>query len=117
MANPNIVNVSSILGKTSFLALTTGDQTLVAGAANKILKINSVYASNITGSNTHDVTVWVRRSSVDYYLSFTVSVPGDATLIVISKDTSVYLEENDLLMAKASSNSVLHAIASYEEIS
>jgi len=116
MANPNIVQVSSILGKTAFLAVTTSAQTLVSGVANKILKINSVFATNITGTSTHDISVALRRSGVDYYLSYTISVPGDATLVVVSKDTAVYLEENDSLVALASSNSVIHCIASYEEI-
>lgn len=116
MAAPNIVNVASILGRTNLLACTTSAQTLVTGVANKVLKVNSIYATNITGSSTHDVSVAVRRSSVDYYLSFTISVPGDATLIVVSKDTAVYLEENDSIVAFASSNSVIHCVASFEEI-
>lgn len=120
MANPNIVNVASIFGRTNLLALTAtqsaNPQTLVTGVLNKVLKVNSVYATNVTGTSTHDVSVAVRRSSVDYYLSFTISVPGDSTLIVVSKDTAVYLEENDSIVAFASSSGVIHCIASFEEI-
>lgn len=117
MANPNIVQVSSILGKTAFLVCSTTEGTLVAGVTNKVLKINSIYATNITGASTHDVSVAIKRGGVNYWLSFTISVPGDATLIVVSKDTAVYLEETDSIIALASSASVIHCVVSYEEIS
>ena len=42
MANPNIVNVSSILGKTDTFALTTSSANLVTATANTVFKINSI---------------------------------------------------------------------------
>ena len=58
MANPNIVNVTSILGKNAFLALTTSFQTIVTNANNsdKILKINSLIVNNIDGTNAASVS-------------------------------------------------------------
>jgi hypothetical protein len=38
-------------------------------------------------------------------------------LVLISKDTSIYLEENDSIRLTASTNSALEAVCSYEEIS
>ena len=58
MANPNIVNVTSIYGKTIGVALDTTTSTqLLACASNKLLKINSIIVSNIDGSSASDVTI------------------------------------------------------------
>ena len=53
MANPNIVNVTSIYGNTSYLIpSTTGATTWTAltPASNTVNKVNNIVASNVTGS-------------------------------------------------------------------
>jgi hypothetical protein len=117
MAAPNIVNVSTIIGKTAVLAVTTTATAIVTNSAssNKVFKINALYVSNIDGVNAADIDVELRRSSTSYRIARTVSVPADATLDVISK--SIYLEEGDELRLVASANSDLEAVCSYEEIS
>ncbi len=117
MAAPNIVNVSTIIGKTAVLAVTTTATAIVTNSAssNKVFKINALYVSNIYGVNAADIDVELRRSSTSYRIARTVSVPADATLDVISK--SIYLEEGDELRLVASANSDLEAVCSYEEIS
>jgi len=120
MANPNIVNVTNIYGKTVGLAVTTSATAIIENTASsgKVLKINSVLISNIDGTNPADITASVlKNGSTSFYLAFTISVPADATLVLISKDTSIYLEENDSIVLEASSNLDLSAICSYEEIS
>ena len=119
MANPNIVNVVSIYGKTAVQAVTTSATAIVenTAASGKIIKINSLTVSNVDGTNSADVTVDLFRSSTAYRLASTVTVPADASLVVISKDTSIYLEEGDALRCTASANSDLEAVCSYEEIS
>jgi hypothetical protein len=119
MANPNIVNVSDIRGKTAVLAVTTSATAIVSNSAesNKIFKINSLTIANVDGVNSADITVDIFRSSVAYKIAHTIAVPADATLVVVSKDTSIYLEEGDSLRCTASANSDLEAVCSYEEIS
>lgn len=120
MANPNIVNVSSIYGKTTGIPVTTTTTAIVTNSANsnKILKINSLIVSNINGTTAADITAEVyKNQTTSYRIAFTVSVPADATVILISKDTSIYLEENDSIRLTASANSALEAICSYEDIS
>ena len=46
----------------------------------------------------------------------TVSVPADATLVVVDRNSPVYLEEGDSLTASASAASALQIVVSYEEI-
>lgn len=117
MAAPNIVNVSTITGKTSVLVVTTSATAIVenTAASGKVFKVNALYVSNVDGASAADVNVDIYRSSTAYHIAKTVSVPADATLDVISK--SIYLEEGDALRLTASANSDLEAVCSYEEIS
>ena len=117
MAAPNIVNVTTILGKTAVQQVTTSATAIVTNTADsgKVFKVNALYVSNVDGTSAADVNVDIFRSSTAYHVAKTVSVPADATLDVISK--SIYLEEGDSLRLTASADSDLEAVCSYEEIS
>jgi hypothetical protein len=119
MAAPNIVNVSTIIGRTGVQDVTTTLSAIVtnSAASGKVFKINSLIVSNIDGSNSADITVDIFRSSTSYKLASTITVPADATLVVISKPNPIYLEEGDSIRCQASANGDLQAICSYEEIS
>ena len=120
MAAPNIVNVTTITGKSAGLAVTTTPQAILtnASASGKVFKINSLIISNIDGTNAADITATVyKNQTTEFNLASTIAVPADATLVIISKDTSIYLEENDSIRLTASADSDLVAVCSYEEIS
>ena len=54
MANPNIVNVTSIYGQTTYAALTTTITTVLlanSAASGKVFKINSIMVANVDGTN------------------------------------------------------------------
>ena len=119
MAAPNIVNVTSIYGKTLGTALGTNtDAAHLTCAAEKVLKVNSIIVANVDGSNSAEVTVKFYDSSaaVSYRLALTIAVPADSTLVVLGKDAPIYLEESDQIRAGASAASDLEMIISYEEI-
>ena len=123
MANPNIVSVASIYGKTVYdtdVAASAASLVSNAASSGKIYKINSLIIANIDGTNTADITVTLTNAAGDTTYSTianTVAVPADATLIVVSKDTSIYLEEDMSLYVLASAAGDLSATCSYEEIS
>jgi hypothetical protein len=119
MAAPNIVNVTTITGRTAVQSIGTSVATLVenTAASGTVVKINSIIVSNIDGVNAADVTVELFRSSVAYRLASTITIPADSTLVVISKDNMIYLEEGDLIRCLASAAGDLQAICSYEIIS
>ncbi len=119
MAAPNIVGVTTITGKTAVQAVGTSATAIVENTAgsNKVFKINSLTIANVDGTNSADISVQLFRSSVAYEIAHTIAVPADATLVVISKDTAIYLEEGDALRLLASAASDLEAVCSYEEIS
>jgi len=117
MTAPNVVSVATITGKTDVLAATTTATAITTAATSKLLKINSVIIANIDGTNDADITLDLFRSSTAYKIVSTVTVPADATLVAISKDSAIYLEEGDSLRATASADGDLQVICSYEIIS
>jgi len=119
MANPNIVNVTTITGKTAVQAVGVSATAIVtnAAASGKVYKINSLIISNIDGTNSADITVDLYRSSTAYHLVKTVTVDADSSFSPIDKNLSIYLEEDDSLRLTASAAGDLEAICSYEEIS
>lgn len=124
MAAPNIVNVSTITGKSATVALTsTSATTLVSNAASssKVFKVNMIQVANVDGTNAADVTVDIHSAAsgggTAYSLVSTVSVPADASLVVVDKGTALYLEEDRSITATAGTSNDLEVIVSYEEIS
>tara|TARA_Y100000004_G_scaffold197406_1_gene271925 strand:- start:7583 stop:7963 length:381 start_codon:yes stop_codon:yes gene_type:complete len=123
MAAPNIVNVTSILGKTAYLSPVTTNSTAVlqnAASSNKVLKINTILAANIDGTNASDITVFITTVSggvtAIFHLAASITVPADSSLVITSKDTSFYLEEDRQIKAVASSSNDLSLMISYEEL-
>ena len=117
MANPNVVAVSSIYANTAVDAdVAASAVSLLTCGSNKLQKINSLVIANIDGTNAATIDVWVTRSSADYYIAKTISVPADATLVVIDKNMGLYLIESDVLKIQASAAGDLSATCSYEEI-
>ena len=122
MAAPNIVNVTTIYGRTTGKALTSSSQDILVNAAssNKVLKINSIIVANVDGTNNDEVTVkWYNADNTTAFsLASTVLIPADSTLVVLGKDAPIYLEEGDKIQALGvASSGDLEIIVSYEELS
>ena len=127
MANPNIVSVTSIKGESVGFALSaTTTTTLMTVASGRVVKINRITVANVDGTNAADVTLSVTKSnftpdgvgnfdtSGTFHIAKTVSVPADATLVLL--DTPIYLMETDILKGGASAASDLELFISYESI-
>ena len=120
MAAPNVVNVTSIYGKTVGAALGTssGDVLVNTAGSGKLLKLNSIIVANVDGSSAADVTVYFYdlSATTPFHLAKVVTVPSKSTLVVLGKDAPIYLEEGDKIMALASVPGDLEIIVSYEEL-
>ena len=119
MANPNIVNVTEIYGNTSVQLMTTTQANIVANAANsgKIYKVNALYVANIHGTAAADVNVnFMNASNAAFSIASTVSIAADSTLVLITKDSSIYLTEGTYIQANANVVSSLHLTCSWDEI-
>ena len=125
MANPNIVSVTSINGESVGFNLTaTTTTTLLTVSSNKLLKINRITCANVDGTNAADLSLSITKAnftsagvsdfdtSGTFFLAKTVSVPADATLVVL--DTPIYLMEADVLKGGAGAASDLDLVISYE---
>jgi hypothetical protein len=123
VANPNIVNVAAIYGNNSSTSLSTTNATAIvnnAASSGKVFKVNMITVANVDGTNAADITI--NKYSQDdlggtaYAIASTISVPADATLIVVDKTTSIYLKEDESIGATAGTASDLVVTASWEEI-
>ena len=113
MANPNIVNVTSIYGESIGEALTTTVGTdIMTVASNKLLKINYISVTNDHASTPVVVTVAIVKAGFTsdgigsgednaavIYLASTIDCPADDVLVVLDKP--IYLMEGDVLEAGA----------------
>jgi len=124
MANPNIVNVTSILGETVIGTLTSTLTTLLSNPASsgKVLKINTVLISNVNGTAAQETTLEISpadtgTSTNARAIASTISVPADSTLAAVSKDTSFYLMEDKSIIGNVNTANQCEFIISYEVIS
>ncbi len=131
MAAPNIASLTTITGKTTYLT-PGGTVALVlvrnAAASNTVLKINQVVAANINGTNAVDATVSIYTNGAvaqgsapsggtAFPIASTVSVPADASLIVVDKTTGLYLEEGTSITVTSGTAGQITYSVSYEELS
>lgn len=122
MANPNIVNVTSIYGNTSYLipgttAATTW--TALTPASNTVNKIDNIVASNVTASAA-TVTVAINSAAAgagtNYRLIYQVTVPINAAIVIVDKSTAFYLGEAQSIVVTVGTASAIELTASYEAI-
>ena len=122
MANPNIVNVTSIYGSTSYLIPSTTSATTwtaLTPAAGTVNKIDNIVAANVTASIA-TVTVSINSAAAGggtaYRLVYQVSVPVNASIVVADKSTAFYLGEAQSIVVTVGTASAIELTASYEAI-
>jgi hypothetical protein len=124
VSNPNIVNVAGIYGNNASVSLTTTNATAIVNnpaSSGKVFKVNMITVANVDGTNAADITI-SKYSQDDlggtaYPIVSTISVPADATLVILDKTTALYLKEDESIGATAGTASDLVVTASWEEIS
>ena len=127
MANPNIVAVATIKGESvGFNMAANVTTTLLTVSAEVVLKVNRIQCANVDGTNAANLDLLVTKTnftpagvdnfttSGSFYLAKTISIPADATLVVL--DTPIYLMEGDILKGGTAATGDLDLIVSYEVI-
>lgn len=124
MAAPNIVGVTTITGKTTYLSLADTSATVLlsnAASSGKVFKVNTITVANDDGTNTANITVAVHDAAggggTGYKLAHTIDVIADSSLVVVDKASAIYLEEDKSIVVTASAGGDLDVVCSYEEIS
>ena len=130
MANPNIVNVTDIKGGNFGwnLSATVNTVLMTVSGSGVIVKVNRLTVANVDGSAAADVSIFIdglgtctidgvapTGADATVYLANTISVPADASLVLL--DTPIYLKEGDILKGGASAAGDLDLFISYEVIS
>lgn len=130
MANPNIVNVTSILGTTTYYTPSgTTAVVLLANAASSglVYKINQIVCANVNGTSAVNATVAVYTNGAvaqgsapsggtAYPIISTISVPASASLIAVDKTTAIYLMEGTSISVTSGTASGITYTISYESI-
>jgi len=123
MANPNIVNVTTITGNTTYLTpANTTANVLLSNAASSglVFKINQIVCANVNGSSAVNATVAINNQAAGAGTNFpvisTVSVPASASVIAVDKTTAIYLMENSSIVVTSGTSSGITYSLSYESI-
>ena len=125
MAAPNIVGPTTITAKTAVLSSVTGATGTVllsnAASSGKAFQVTSLYVANVDGTNAADVTIKLHAeddgAGTGRAICSTVSVPADATVIVVDKNAPLWLEEDKSIVVTPSASNDLEFVCSYLEIS
>jgi len=140
MANPNIVNVTSIYGNTAYVVPSTSVVTPSAAngvtswthngttaltgltpAVGSVNKIDSIIVTN-TSASAVQATVAIGNNStfasatVLGYIAYQVSVPANSALMVTDKTTTFYVTENQSVAVFSSTANNLTFVAAFEVI-
>lgn len=123
MANPNIINVTTLTGNTTYLTPSnTTANTLLSNAASSglVFKINQIVCANVNGSSAVNATVAINSAAAgagtNYPIISTISVPASASVIAVDKTTAVYLMENSSIVVTSGTASGITYTISYESI-
>ena len=130
MANPNIVNVTSILGTTTYYT-PSGTSAVVllpnAAASGLVFKINQIVAANVNGASAVNATVSIYSNGAvaqgsapsggtAYPVISTIAVPASASVIAVDKTTAIYLMEGTSITVTSGTASGITYTISYESI-
>jgi hypothetical protein len=125
MANVELAAATSILaGNAGWNLTNTVDTVLLTVDVDHIVKINTIICANVDGSAAADLSLFVEGMGTGasgvtttgadsiIYLAKTISVPADATLVILN--SPIYLMEGDILKGGASATDDLDLFISYE---
>ena len=123
MAAPNIIAATSIYGRSATTSLTTASATEILSntdASGVVFKVNMIVVANVDGTNPADITVAYysedNLGGTPTEIIQLKTIGANENLVIIDKNTALYLEENRSIGATASTGGDLKVIVSYEEI-
>ena len=127
MAAVNILNLTSIYGKTTYY-VPSGTTAVVllanAAASSTVMKINEITATNTTGTAANTtVSIYTNGAVAQgsapaggtaYPIAGAISVPANTSLIVSDKASMFYLEEGNSVSITSGTASAITYTISYE---
>lgn len=121
MVAPNLAAPTTITGKTTYLTLAnTSETTLLSNASssNLALRVTAVTATNTTATAASiTLTIYTAASGgTGHSMAGSISVPGSSSIVLVARDSSVWLEENRRLTVTAGTANAIAVVCSYEEV-
>lgn len=121
MTAPNLVTPAKIYLKSTGIILVgaSGSPTTLltnSASSGKVYKVNSIRAINFDDSVNYDGTVRMNKNGGGAGVYGYMTVPAKSVVQFLSKDETLYLEENDVLDAFGSTTNKLNFILTYEDI-
>lgn len=119
MANVNLKNLTSVLGENASIAdIPITASGIVTCSSNQVLKINSLYVSNIDGTNSANITADIHDgSSILSYLVRNTAIGAGGSINIITAGSPVYITEGQTIRLTSSAAGDLSGFVSYERIS
>jgi len=122
MTAPNLKSPSTLTTVTGKTAPYNCTDTLSVALSNgsgsgKVLKVTAIRAANVDGVNNIDLDLSHYRGSTHTYIAYKITIPAASTLLPLSREEYLYLEEGDAIYAKASTTTKIDLLISYEDIS
>ena len=122
MASPNIVNVTSIVGNTTYLIpsnTSANTWTALTPSSATVNKVDFIVAANVT-SSAATVTVSINSATAGggtaYRIAYQISIPANASLVVVDKTTALYVTDSQSVVVTVGTASAIELTASYEAI-
>ena len=117
MANPNLLQATSSLASWTGVIVSTSMGTVVGSpSTDNVRKIVSLYATNVTASSI-TLEMQVYNPGITRTLVHELTIPANATVVIITKEAPIYLLESHILQGEASVSSGIHINAAYEDYS
>lgn len=130
MANPNIAALTTLTGNTTYLTPSATTAVVLlpnAASSGQVFRINQIVAANVNGTSAVDTTVSIYTNGAvaqgsapsggtAFPIASTISVPADASLIIVDKTTALYLMEGTSISVTSGTASGITYSVSYEII-
>jgi len=123
MASPNLISVTSTVlqtatgtpgtANTAFTSFTYYSGTSITGmtlaTTLNLVKIDSIIATNISSSAVTASVAMANSStfSLGWYVAYQISVPPNASLVIVDKTTPLYITDSQSLAVYSSSGNNL----------
>ncbi len=120
MANPNVLNISSLYASTTYL-IPTGTSattwTSLTPSTGSVTKVDSISATNVTSSAaviTLSINSATGGGGTAYRLAYQLSIPGNTTLMIVDKSNPIYVGEGQSVVATSGTSNAIELVASIE---
>lgn len=112
MANPNLLNITSITGHSGGDVLSTTGSNIVSAAANTLVKVISLYCTNTTTATSS-----ISLTQSGRYIVFGLDLPPDSTVQLVTKDAPLYITDGEVLTATSAASNTINCHVYYEVMS